>query len=189
VPRRLAHEEKAGEVAYLTLGPLILLEAGGVIVGEVKVTEGCTRSRHHLLKLLLLVPEVVFLLALALVTGVVPVVVVLLIGGVELLPLGAVGDEVGGVAALEQPLGDLLLSLRNLCNTRNFLTSKVISSSEILSYCSSEAAHKKDKANSKADESVVSVELATWSSTRVLVTKAFLVREVSWFGRPLLDNS
>jgi hypothetical protein len=50
---------------------------------------------HDLLELLLLV--------IALVAGVVPVVivVVVLVGGVELLPLGAVGDEVGGVAALE----------------------------------------------------------------------------------------
>jgi hypothetical protein len=38
---------------------------------------------------------------LALVAGVIPVVVVVLVGGVELLPLGAVGDEVGGVTALE----------------------------------------------------------------------------------------
>jgi hypothetical protein len=84
------------------LGPLILLGAGGVLAGEVKVTEGGTRSRHHLLKLLLLlVPEAVLLLALALVAGVVSIVVVVLIGGVELLPLGAVGEEVGGVAALE----------------------------------------------------------------------------------------
>jgi hypothetical protein len=57
---------------------------------------------HHLLEfLLLLVPEVVLLLALALVVGVVPIAVVVLVGGVELLPLGAVGDEVGGVTALE----------------------------------------------------------------------------------------
>jgi hypothetical protein len=57
---------------------------------------------HHLLKLLLLlVPEAVLLLALALVAGVIPVVIVVLVGGVELLPFGAVGDEVGGVAALE----------------------------------------------------------------------------------------
>jgi hypothetical protein len=101
VPRRLAHEVKAGEVTRLTLGPLILLRAGGVIAGEVEVAEGCTRSGHHLLELLLLAPEVVLLLALALVTGVVPVVVVILVGGVELLPLGAVSDKVGGVAALE----------------------------------------------------------------------------------------
>jgi hypothetical protein len=58
---------------------------------------------HHLLELLvlLLVPEAVFLLALTLVAGVIPIVVVLLVGGVELLPLGAVGDEVGGVTALK----------------------------------------------------------------------------------------
>jgi hypothetical protein len=92
---------KAGEVIRLALWPLILLRDGGVVAEEVKIAESCTRSGHHLLKLLLLlVPEVVFLLALALVAGVVPVVVVL-VGGVKLLPLGAVGDEVGGVAALE----------------------------------------------------------------------------------------
>jgi hypothetical protein len=103
VPRRLAHQAKAGEVARLVLGPLILLGAGGVVTVEVKVAEGCTRSGHHLMKLLLLllVPEVVLLLALALVAGVILVVVVVLVGGVELLPLGAVGDEVGGVATLK----------------------------------------------------------------------------------------
>jgi hypothetical protein len=103
VPRRLAHEAKAGEVARLALGPLILLRAVGVIIGEVKVTEGCTRLGHHLLELLLVVaPEAVLLLALTLVVGVVPVVVVVLVGGgVELLPLGAVDDEVGGVTTLE----------------------------------------------------------------------------------------
>jgi hypothetical protein len=115
--------------------------------------------------LLLLVPEAVLLLALALIAGVVPVVVVVFVGGVGLLPLGAVGDEVGGVTALEAPLGDLLLSLRNLCNVRNFLASRAISSSRMLSYCSSEAAHKEDNANSKADESVVLVGLATWPPT------------------------
>jgi hypothetical protein len=44
---------------------------------------------------------VVLLLALALVARVVLVVVVVFVGGVELLPLRAVGDEVGGVVALE----------------------------------------------------------------------------------------
>jgi hypothetical protein len=99
VSRRLAHEAKAGEVARLAFGPLILLGAGGV-----EVDEGYTCSGHHLLELLLLlVPEAVLLLTLALVSGVilVVVVVVVLVGGVKLLPLGAVGDEVGGVAALE----------------------------------------------------------------------------------------
>jgi hypothetical protein len=80
----------------------MLLGAGGVVAGEVEVAEGCTRSGHHLLELLLLlVPEAVLLLAITLVAGVVPVVIVVLIGGVELLPLGAVSDEVGGVATLE----------------------------------------------------------------------------------------
>jgi hypothetical protein len=68
--RRLAHEAKAGEVTCLVLGLLILLWAGGVVAGKVKVTEGSTCSGHHLLKLLLLlllVPKAVLLLALALV--------------------------------------------------------------------------------------------------------------------------
>jgi hypothetical protein len=92
----------AGEVTRLALGPLILLGAGGVIAGEVEVVEGCTCSGHYLLKLLLLlVPKAVLLLILTLVAGVVPVVVVVLVGGVKLLPLGAVGDEVGGVTTLE----------------------------------------------------------------------------------------
>jgi hypothetical protein len=107
VPRRLAHEAKASEVARLALGPLIVLGAGGIIAEEVEVTKGCTHLGCHLLELLLLllllllVPEVVLLLVIALVAGVIPVVVVVLVGGVELLPPGAVGDEVDGVAALE----------------------------------------------------------------------------------------
>jgi hypothetical protein len=101
VPQRLAHEAKAGEVARLALRPLILLGAGGVVAREVEIVEGCTRSGYHLLELLLLVPEVVLFLALTLVAGVIPVVVVVLVGGVKLLPLGAVGDEVGGVTTLE----------------------------------------------------------------------------------------
>jgi hypothetical protein len=57
---------------------------------------------HHLLELLLLVvPEAALLLALTLVAGVVPVVVVVLVRGVELLPLGTADVEVGGVATLE----------------------------------------------------------------------------------------
>jgi hypothetical protein len=64
VPQRLAHEAKAGEVARLALGPLILLGAGGVVTGEVEVAEGGTRSGHYLLKLLLLllVPKRYFFL-------------------------------------------------------------------------------------------------------------------------------
>jgi hypothetical protein len=57
---------------------------------------------HHLLELLrlLLVPKAVLLLIVVLAV-VVSLGVVVLIGGVELLPLGAVGDEVGGVTTLE----------------------------------------------------------------------------------------
>jgi hypothetical protein len=94
---------KSVEVACLALGPLIHLGAGGVITGEVEVTEGSTHSGHHLLEflLLLLVPKAVLLLVVALAV-VVPLGVVILVGGgVKLLPLGAVGDEVGGVSTLE----------------------------------------------------------------------------------------
>jgi hypothetical protein len=69
--------------------------------------QSCSRqhnSRHDLLELLLLlVSEVVLLLVVTLVVGVILVVVVLviLVGRVELLPLVVVGDEVGGVTALE----------------------------------------------------------------------------------------
>jgi hypothetical protein len=65
----------------------------------------------------------------------------------------------------KQPLGNLLLSLQNLCKAQNFLASRTISSSGMLSYCSAKAVVKEDKANSKADESVVLVGLATWPPT------------------------
>ncbi len=61
----------------------------------------------------------------------------------------------------------------------NFLTSRVISSSEMLSYCSSEVTAKKDKANCKADETVVLVGLASWPPTQALVIKDLLEREAS----------
>jgi hypothetical protein len=81
VSGRLTHEAKDGEVAYLALGLLILRLAGGVVTGEVEVAEGSTHMGHHLLELLLLVvPEVVLLLSLALVAGVISVVVVVLVG-------------------------------------------------------------------------------------------------------------
>jgi hypothetical protein len=99
---RLTHEAKSGEVAWLTLDLLILLWAGGIVIGEVKVAEGSTRLGHHLLKLLLLlIPEVILLFVIALTVVVLLCVVILVEGGVELLPLGAVGDEVGGVTALK----------------------------------------------------------------------------------------
>jgi hypothetical protein len=106
VSQRLTHEAKAGKVTWLALDLLILLLAGGVITGEVKVVEGSTRSELYLLELLLLVvvPEAVLLLVIALAV-VVPLGVIVLVGGVDLLLLGAVGDEVGGVAALEATLG------------------------------------------------------------------------------------
>jgi hypothetical protein len=173
---RFAYETKVGEVISFALGLLIFLWAGGVITEEIEIVEGSTRSVYHLLKLLLLVvPETVLLLTLALVAGVVLIVVVVLIGGVDLLPLRAVGDEVGGVIALEEAIGDILF-LWNLCKVQNFLTSRAISLSEMLSYCSSETAVKEDKTNSKVDESVVLVGLATWPPTQVLVTKDLLVR-------------
>jgi hypothetical protein len=97
VLQRLAHEAKAGEVTWLTLDLLILLSIGGV-----KVTEGSTCSGRHLLKLLLLlIPETVLLLIIAHVVIVLFCVLILVGGGVELLPLGAVGDEVGGVTTLK----------------------------------------------------------------------------------------
>jgi hypothetical protein len=47
------------------------------------------------------ISEAVLLLVIALVAGVILVGVVVLVGGVELLPLGAIGDEVSGVTILE----------------------------------------------------------------------------------------
>jgi hypothetical protein len=47
----------------------------------------------------------VLLLVVALVARVISVGVVILVGGVKLLPLGAVNDEVGGVAALKAAPG------------------------------------------------------------------------------------
>jgi predicted RND superfamily exporter protein len=119
---------------------------------------------HHLLELLLLVvPEAVLLFTIALVTGVIPVVVVVLIRGVELLLLGESVMKWVVSPHSKHPLGDLLLSLQNLCKAQNFLASRVISSSGMFSYYSSEAAAKEGKTNSKADESVVLVGLVTWS--------------------------
>jgi hypothetical protein len=149
VSRGFSHEAKAGEVAWLALDLLILLWAGGVIAGEVKVTKSSTRSGHDLLELLLLLaPEVVLLLFIALAV-VILLNVVILVGGVEILPLEAVGDEVGGVTALEAAPRRSPLSLQNLCKAQSFLTNRAISLSGMLSYCSSEPAIKENKANSK----------------------------------------
>jgi hypothetical protein len=76
------------------------------LTGEIEVAQGSTCSGHDLLELLfLVVSEAVHLLIVVLVAEVVPIGIVVLIGGVELLPLGAVGDEVGGITALEAALG------------------------------------------------------------------------------------
>jgi hypothetical protein len=103
VSRRLAHKANAGEVVCLALGFLILLWAGGVVVGDIEVAEDSTCSGHHLLELLFLlfVSELVLFLALTFVTGDVLFVVVVLVGGVELLLPEAVDDEVGVLATLE----------------------------------------------------------------------------------------
>jgi hypothetical protein len=99
VSQRLAYEAKAGEVVWLALDLLILLYVG-VITGEVEITEGSKCSGHHLLELLLLLVPDTVLLIIALVV-VIPFGIVVLVGGVEFLPLGIVGNEVSGVAALE----------------------------------------------------------------------------------------
>jgi hypothetical protein len=57
----------------------------------------------ELLLLLLLVPKVALLFVVTL-TIVVPLDVVVLVLGVEFLPLGIVGDEKGGVVALDAAL-------------------------------------------------------------------------------------
>jgi hypothetical protein len=122
---------------------------------------------------------VVLLLALALVARVVLVVVVVFVGGVELLPLRAVGDEVGGVVALEAAPRRLPPLLAKSVQRAELPHQQAISSSGMLSYYSSEVAHKEDKANSKADESVVLVGLATWPPTQAPVIKALLEKEAS----------
>jgi hypothetical protein len=57
------------------------------------------------LLLLVLVSEAVLLIVVTLIARVVPVGVVILIGGVKLLALGAIGDEVSGVTALKATPG------------------------------------------------------------------------------------
>jgi hypothetical protein len=169
---RFAHEAKAGEVALLVLDLLILLWAEGVITGEVEVTQSSTRSGHDLLELLLL-------LVIVLVLGVVLVGVSILAGGVDLFHLGQSAMKWVMSPHSKQPLGDLLLSLQNLCKVRNFLASRAISLLRMLSYCSSKTRVKEDKANSKADETVV-LGLASWPPTRALIIKALLEKEASW---------
>jgi hypothetical protein len=70
------------------------------------------------------------------------------------------------------------LTSKRSIKAQNFLVSRAISSSGMLSYCSSKDVAKEDRANSKVDDTVV-VGLALWPPTRSLVTKALLVREAS----------
>jgi hypothetical protein len=74
---------------------------------EKSKAKGSTHSRHDLLELLLLhlVSESLVLLVVTFVARVIPVGVVVLVRGVKLLPLGAVGDEVGGVTTLKAAPG------------------------------------------------------------------------------------
>jgi hypothetical protein len=123
VLQRRAHEAKAVEVAWLALDLLIILWAGRVVIGDVEVAESSTCSGYHLLKLLLLLISEVVLLVVVTLAVVISLGLVVLAGGVELLPLGAVGDEVSGVVALE---ANPRWSLRNLCMARNFLASRAI---------------------------------------------------------------
>jgi hypothetical protein len=69
--------------------------------------QGSTHSGHDLLELLLLplVSETLVLLAVTFIAGVILVGAVILVRGVKLLPLGAVGDEVGGVITLKAAPG------------------------------------------------------------------------------------
>jgi hypothetical protein len=78
--------------------------------------------------------------------------------------LGQLAMKLVVLAHSKQSLGDLLISLWNLCKARNFLASKAISSSGMLWYYSSKAVAREDKANSKADEMVL-VGLASWPPT------------------------
>jgi hypothetical protein len=132
VSRWLAHEAKAGEVACLALGPLILLRARGVVTGEVEVTEGNTRSGHHLLELILLILEAVLLLVVTLTVAVSLGVLVLVEKESSFFLLGQSMIKWVVSPHSKQPLEDLL-SLQNLCKARNFLVSRAISSSGMLS--------------------------------------------------------
>jgi hypothetical protein len=97
---------------------------------------------------------------------VVPLGVVILVGGgVKLLPLVTVGDEVSGVAALKAALRRSPLLLAELIQCTELSHQQAISLSGMLPYCSSEAATKENNVNSKADETVVLVGLASWPPT------------------------
>jgi hypothetical protein len=70
---------------------------------EFSLEKSKSHSRHDLLELLLIIIifEEVLLLVVALIARVVLSGAVILVGGVELVSLGAIGNEVSGVATLE----------------------------------------------------------------------------------------
>jgi hypothetical protein len=133
----------------------------------------------ELLIILLLIPGAVLIPVITLRAGVILVVVVVavLVGAVEFLSLGAVDDEVGGVAALKAatrwspPLFVKLVQCMKLPRQQGDL---VIGDALILLIRSCD---KKNKVNFKADETVVLVRLASWPPTQALVIKALLIRE------------
>jgi hypothetical protein len=84
---------------------------------------------------------------------------------------------VGSVTALEVAHRGFPPLLAELVQGAELFANKVISLSKMLSYCSSEDVAKEDRANPKADETVVLVGLSSWPPTRALVIKALLVRE------------
>jgi hypothetical protein len=98
---------------------------------------------------ILLIPEAVLLLVITLAVVILLGVVVLIGRGVELLPLGTVSDEVGGVFTLEAVPRRSPPLLAELCKAWNFIASKTISSYRMLLCCSSEAADKTDKQTPK----------------------------------------
>jgi hypothetical protein len=78
-----------------------------------------------------------------------------IIVAIELFGLRKFSDKVSGVDVLEAALGDIFLSLWNLCKAQKNFINRTISSSGILSYCSSKTTHKEDNINFKADALVV----------------------------------
>jgi hypothetical protein len=122
---------------------------------------------------------VVLLLVVALAVVLLLGVVAFVGGGIELLPLGAVGDEVGGVAALKlapkrsPPLLAEPMQSSELSHQQGDL---IVGDALVLLIRS--CTHRR-QTNSRADESVVLVGLATWPPTQAPVIKALLEKEAS----------
>jgi hypothetical protein len=121
------------------------------------------------------------ILLLIVILGVILIVVVTLVVVDILLPLGVVGDEVGGVTTLEVVPGvsgvssPLLLRLvhhpKFPCKQSNLTVENAL----VLLI---KSAARADKANYKEDEMVL-VALVSWPPTQALVIKALLVNEAS----------